>query len=321
MPGLTPTFPQSPQSTPQATSIPRTGDSDRARPTTSDPTGVDRALLRHRWQDAQREAEVPIGLAVQGLGLDMADHARRIRAATATVHGAIARTLAHGTSVDVRRAVLTGVELDLSGDIRPTDRSDLLGDIRGLCLPRPYAGSHGLRPVATWTGYDLAGEVSRRVATMRREDSLAERQIRDDTSHRAGPTMVDHAPKGMAGVVGKRSEVSTYPIGQPGCASAVSRRPLPSPTIGELVVARWYVKLPTCIGPIHVEARNIGNGPEIQVTRPKPTKRGKRGSGRGQQPTVVQKVSRQSARVKAAARAAKFARVAILPSGYRLSRP
>ena len=285
MPGLTPTFPAvPPTTTPQSTPTPRTGHPVASLPSqTGD--GASRALLRHKWSQAQREAEVSIGLAVQGLGLDMADDVRRIRAATATVHGAVSRTLAHGTSVDVRRAVLTGLELDLSGDIRPTDRSHLLGDIRGLCLPRPYAGSHGLRPVATWTGYDLAGEVSRRVATMRREDSLTERQLRDDTSHRAGPTTVQGAPRGMAGVVGKRSEVSTYPVGAPGCASAVSRKPLQSPGPHGLLSAGW---LGLDVGGLsRVDA--IGGraiSPQYRVTTTRHTRRGKKGGKRHKIPAI-----------------------------------
>ena len=96
---------------------------------------------------------------------------------------------------------------------------------------------------------------------------------------RAGPTMVDHAPRGMAGIVGKRSEVSTYPIGQPGCASAVSRRPLPSPGPHGLLSAGW---LGLDVGGLsRVDA--IGGraiSPQYRVTTTRKTRRGKKGGKR-----------------------------------------
>ena len=259
MPGLAPTILASPtpKATPKATSAPRTGDSPTAC-TATDHEGISRARLRHDWQSAQSDgpdSPIPIPLAVAGLGLDSADQQRRIRAATATVHGSVQRTLARGTSVDVRRQVLTGLELVLCGK-----RTDL-------------------SPVATWAGLDLATEVSRRVATMRREDSLAERQIRDDTSHRAGPTLVEHAPIAHTGMTGKASPTASYPIGQPGCASAVSRQPLPSPGPHGLLSAGW---LGLDVGGLsRVDA--IGGraiSPQYRATTTRKTRRGKKGGKR-----------------------------------------
>ena len=186
--------------------------------TTTDHEGISRARLRHDWQSVQSQgpdSPIPIPLAVAWLGLDSADQQRRIRAATATVSGAIQRTRARSPRTDLAPRWISGRELV-------------------LCGPRT-----DYRDVVVHVGLDISAEISRRVSAIKRDDSSGERSIRDDTSHRAGPTLVTRAPIGHAGMVGSRSEVARYPLGTPGCAAGQSRRPLASPGPYGLLQSGW----------------------------------------------------------------------------------